>query len=127
MSEKQSNFSDEQQRAIERMWEMQKRSSVSNSPHPMPPIPPFVKLQSQVDTNVKNVPPEPKAKNIQEEKTNPQKQHSNTPSLFSGLGIPFLKNTSFDGDMTLIIGLLLLLANEKADRKLLLALLYILM
>lgn len=51
----------------------------------------------------------------------------NPPSLFSGLGLPFLDNLKSDGDMTLILGLLLLLLSEKADKRLLFALVYILL
>ena len=49
------------------------------------------------------------------------------PSLFSGLELPFLDNLKSDGDMTLILGLLLLLLSEKADKRLLFALVYILL
>ncbi len=52
---------------------------------------------------------------------------TNPPSLFSGLGLPFLDNLKSDGDMTLILGLLLLLLSEKADKRLLFALVYILL
>ena len=40
---------------------------------------------------------------------------------------PFLDSFFENGDMTVIIGLLLLLMNEKADKKLLFALVYILL
>ena len=51
----------------------------------------------------------------------------NQPSLFSGFGLPVLDNLKSDGDMTLILGLLLLLLSEKADKRLLFALVYILL
>lgn len=54
-------------------------------------------------------------------------QPQNPPSIFSGLGLPFLDNLKNDGDMTLILGLLLLLLSEKADKRLLFALVYILL
>ena len=44
-----------------------------------------------------------------------------------GLDIPILNRLKTDGDLTLILGLLLLLLNEKADKRLLFALLYILL
>ena len=47
-------------------------------------------------------------------------------SLF-GLDIPILNRLKTDGDLTLVLGLLLLLLNEKADKRLLFALLYILL
>ena len=50
-----------------------------------------------------------------------------TNSILSGLDIPFLNKLKSDGDLTLILGLLLLLLNEKADKRLLFALLYILL
>lgn len=54
----------------------------------------------------------------------PEKTQSN---LFSGIDIPILSKLKTDGDLTLILGLLLLLLNEKADKRLLFALLYILL
>ncbi len=58
----------------------------------------------------------------------PQKQAENQPTDFlSGLNIPFLSSLKSDGDLTLVLGLLLLLLNEKADKRLLFALLYILL
>ena len=54
----------------------------------------------------------------------PEKPQSN---LFSGIDIPILNRLKTDGDLTLILGLLLLLLNEKADKRLLFALLYILL
>lgn len=44
-----------------------------------------------------------------------------------GLDIPILSHLKADGDLTLVLGLLLLLLNEKADKRLLFALLYILL
>ena len=54
----------------------------------------------------------------------PPKQKEN--SLFGGLNIPFLDSLSTDGDMALILGLLLILMSEKTDKTLLFALIYIL-
>lgn len=130
MSEQKSNFSQQQQQAIERMWEMQQRSKINDAPHTMPPVPPFVRLQNdtkrkEADTVTETEPPKNKNNTPDEKVVKIRKNESGFP--FSGLRLPFFKNSGFDGDMTLIIGLLLLLANEKADRKLLLALLYILM
>ncbi len=48
-------------------------------------------------------------------------------SILGGLGLPFLDNLKSDGDMTLILGILLLLLSEKADKRLLFALVYILL
>ncbi len=51
----------------------------------------------------------------------------NQNSLFAGLNLPFLDRLQTDGDLTLIIGILLLLLSEKADKRLLFALIYILL
>lgn len=54
----------------------------------------------------------------------PPKPQNNSPL---GLDIPILNRLKTDGDLTLVLGLLLLLLNEKADKRLLFALLYILL
>ncbi len=61
-----------------------------------------------------------------EGKTKAINQNSQTDFL-SSLNIPLLSQLKTDGDLTLILGLLLLLLNEKADKRLLFALLYILL
>lgn len=61
------------------------------------------------------------------QKEPPTPPSKTTNSLFSGLDIPLLNRLKTDGDLTLILGLLLLLMNEKADKRLLFALLYILL
>ena len=48
-------------------------------------------------------------------------------NLFDGIDLPILNRLKTDGDLTLILGLMLLLLNEKADKRLLFALLYILL
>lgn len=59
----------------------------------------------------------------------PQKPPPPKPQSTStlGLDIPILNRLKSDGDLTLVLGLLLLLLNEKADKRLLFALLYILL
>lgn len=47
-------------------------------------------------------------------------------SILDGLNLPFLDSLKKDGDATLILGILLLLFSEKADKRLLFALIYIL-
>lgn len=54
----------------------------------------------------------------------PAKPQSNS---LLGIEIPILNRLKTDGDLTLVLGLLLLLLNEKADKRLLFALLYILL
>ena len=58
-----------------------------------------------------------------------QKQNKNDGinDFLNGMNLPFLNNLKNDGDMGLVLGLLLILISEKSDRLLLLALLYILM
>ena len=48
------------------------------------------------------------------------------PFILGSLNIPFLDSLSSDGDMSLILGLLLILMSEKTDKTLLFALVYIL-
>ncbi|MBR6533594.1 MAG: hypothetical protein IKT44_04130 [Clostridia bacterium] len=91
------NFSEQQRDAINRMREMNSRSTNRQPPKAEP-----------------HKPPEPK-------------KTENNNSLFGGLSIPFLDNLQKDGDMTLILGILLLLLSEKADKRLLFALIYILL
>ena len=59
--------------------------------------------------------------------TEPIKEQKSDNSLLSGLNIPFLEKLKSDGDSALILGILLLLLSEKADKKLLFALIYILL
>lgn len=91
------SFSQQQRDAINRMREMNSRS-----------------------TNRQTPPPEP-------EKPPETRKNENENSLFSGLSLPFLDNLKKDGDLTLILGILLLLLSEKADKRLLFALVYILL
>lgn len=63
----------------------------------------------------------------QKPKPEPKPEPPKNNSLFDGLNIPFLENFKKDGDATLILGILLLLLSEKADKKLLFALIYILL
>ncbi len=95
----QNNFSAQQQDAIRRMKEMNSRSAYKQeTPQPEP-------LKQQ-----------PKTTPVQ-----------NSNSIFSSLNLPFLDNLKKDGDLTLILGILLLLLSEKADKRLLFALIYILL
>lgn len=57
----------------------------------------------------------------------PEKPAEKSNSLLGGINLPFLDNLKSDGDATLILGILLLLFSEKADKKLLFALIYILL
>ena len=57
----------------------------------------------------------------------PEKPTKINNSVFGGINLPYLDNLKSDGDATLILGILLLLFSEKADKKLLFALIYILL
>jgi hypothetical protein len=74
-------------------------------------------MNSKSAEKIPDIKPEPKQESY--------KQNSN--SLLETLNIPFLSNLKKDGDATLILGILLLLLSEKADKKLLFALIYILL
>ncbi len=108
-----SAFLVEQQQAIERMREMSKRG-MGGQVHSMPPAPSFVKVGG-----VHNY-----ARDTVSEK-NEKKVTKNNASLFD-FNIPFLDKIQSESDITIIIGILLLLWGEKSDKLLLLALLYLL-
>ena len=88
---------EEKRRAVERMRRMNSRSKYQN---------------------------ERCADDCRKEKSDPVKPE-NKPSFLPS-GIPFLHDLGIDPDMTLILGLLLILTAESSDKLLLLALLYIL-
>ncbi len=92
------NFSERQRDAINRMREMNSRST--------------------------NKPPKPEPE-PQKPPEKPKTENEN--SFFGGLSLPFIDNLKKDGDLTLILGVLLLLLSEKADKRLLFALIYILL
>ena len=77
-------------------------------------------IEEMMKMNQKSQTPKP-----QPEK--PPQKPTPQPDFLSSLNIPFLNDLKTDGDLTLILGLLLLLLNEKADKRLLFALLYILL
>ena len=80
-------------------------------------------LRRMREMNKKSQPQETPKKSTAE----PPKEQKNDNSLLSGLNIPFLEKLKSDGDSALILGILLLLLSEKADKKLLFALIYILL
>ena len=142
-----NEFMRQQRAAVERMREMNQRAVPGNTNQPMPPVPPFVRVQnsgsgrgnyqnsnnSQAGQSDPNQPKKYGSEHIgttaQRDNANlhPPKKERNGGSLFSGLNLPFIDMFSKDGDASLIIGLLLILMSEKADKKLLFALIYILM
>ncbi len=112
-----NSFLLQQQQAIKRMQEMQGRAQ-KPAPHKMPPAPSFIKTEQKighesVDTN----PPANQTKT----------ETDGLESIFSTLNIPFLNSLKTDSDISLILGIFLILLAEKSDRLLLIALLYILL
>ena len=113
------NFMYEQQKAVERMMEMNRRSKPDGNSHNMPPAPSFVKLNENASQfKDSNAPKNPPTTFLSEAKKESQQ---------SGFNLPILDTLKIDRDTTLILGLLLILWSEKSDRYLLLALLYILL
>ena len=124
-----NDFMRRQQDAVERMREMS-RQAVESSAQPMPPTPPFVRLQSRGNqaqsqgssaSRQEAVQARPQASPASNEDYLPHTRKGGLSSL------PFLDMLNIDGDLPLIIGLLLILFSEKADKKLLFALIYILL
>ena len=125
-----NEFMRQQQDAVERMREMSSRAAPIGTNQPMPPVPPFVRVQQNrgggrtQQSYQHNAEPQP------DRRRGAQKAVQNSGQsggLFGGLNLPFLDMLSNEGDISLIIGLLLILMSEKADKKLLFALIYILM
>lgn len=104
-------FMRQSEAAVRRMRELNGRANIKSSPHKMPPTPTFVSS---------NLPKEQKT--MQTSKETPKNNNIN-----NGFSLPFLDMLKTDSDMPIILGLLLLLMSEKCDKRLLFALLYILM
>lgn len=134
MEETKNDFLEQQRRAIERMNEMHRRSQIKTGGYPMPPAPSFVKLGNEPEQSTHR---KVKSHLRDDEETNETVKNGRIPhqqtaqpfknSPLNTLKLPFIGGNGLDKDMSLILGLILILANEKADRKLLLALLYILL
>lgn len=133
MSELDNNeFLNEKRQAIERMRELNRRSAFKDTPHKMPPAPSFVKVNNSYNShekaNFSQVPQRYNRPKHEKREIHNTVSKENPPlSIFGNGGLPFFKSLKTDGDITLILGLILLLASENSDRSLLLALLYILM
>lgn len=128
------NFEEQQRRAVERMREMNRRSSLEGqTPHNIPPSPPFVRInKGPYENDTKGGDTAPKnngdKSNINAENVPPQsKAGFDLSGFFKGLDIPFLGKITENPDSSLIIILILLLWNDKADKLLLAALAYILL
>ena len=113
-----NDFMRQQQAAVERMREMS-RKAAETPEQPMPPVPPFVRLQNR-QSGAQN-----QSSPVTEET---HAEDFPFPARKGGLSsLPFLDMLGNDSDLPLIIGLLLILFSEKADKKLLFALIYILL
>lgn len=121
-----SEFARQSKEAVEKMREMNSRAAGSSTKQNIPPVPPFVRVQG----NRQSTPPQKQRQNTAAPKiSEPETKKSDNKSsgILSGLNIPFLDMLAGDADVSLIIGLLLILMSEKADKKLLFALVYILL
>lgn len=124
-----NDFMRRQQDAVERMREMS-RQAVESSAQPMPPTPPFVRLQSRGNQAQSQGSSASRQEAVQARpQTSPASNEDYLPHTRKGglSSLPFLDMLNIDGDLPLIIGLLLILFSEKADKKLLFALIYILL
>ena len=123
-----NDFMRRRQDAVERMREMSRKAAESSA-QPMPPMPPVVRLQ-----NRENQPQSQGSAASQQSvqtgsQASPASNEDSLPHTRKGglSSLPFLDMLNIDGDLPLIIGLLLILFSEKADKKLLFALIYILL
>lgn len=136
-----NEFIRQSKEAVEKMREMNSRAVGNDRGQNMPPVPPFVRLQGNSQGSAAGNPQRqrqntaarqqprrpPQEPAVTAEKKPEIKKDSNQSSgILSGLNIPFLDMLAGDADVSLIIGLLLILMSEKADKKLLFALIYIL-
>lgn len=115
------NFTKRQEEAVNQMREMSRRAT--GGFHNMPPAPPFVKLPDRPQ----NTAPVEEAPKQSASATPKSRQNDGITAFLSGMNLPFLNNLKNDQDITLVLGLLLILISEKSDRLLMLALLYILL
>ena len=112
---------EELQRAAERVRELSRRSSVNGRPHPLPPTPDFVNVNRRQHSPA----PETPANTATEKAVaSPSKRGSAVNSLFKMINF---KNLEIDSDVSLILGILLLLSSDNADEILSMALLYIML
>lgn len=133
-----NEFARQSREAVEKMREMNSRAVRNNTGQNMPPAPSFVRLQGnrqntspqrQRQSTAAHRTPAPPKETAAPKNSEPAaaKKDNSDLGFLSGLNIPFLDMLSRDADVSLIIGLLLILMSEKADKKLLFALIYILL
>lgn len=122
-----NEFLQQQQRAVERMREMSAHAAPSaQNPHSMPPTPPFIRMPRN-----SSAAPSSAASHTPNQNTDtpPAKSEPSAPAPRSAgiADFAFLEKLRTEPDLPLILGLLLLLWNDNADKKLMLALAYIMM
>ena len=111
-----AEFSEEElQRAAERVREMSRRASISGGHHQRPPMPDFVAA-----------PPASPSRSSEHAKDMHIVHKKPTP-INSLLKMINFKGLEMDGDISLILGIMLLVSGEQTDELLSLALLYIMM
>jgi hypothetical protein len=134
-------FNQNKRDAIKRMQEMQAKSIYNKAEKPKSKEQPQSKAQSpkQSSQPSQQQSQRPTSKTQQQQSNQsafwenahsqiqPQPQSKQQSNLLGGLNLPFLENLKTDSDLTLILGILLLLLSEKADKRLLFALIYILL
>ncbi len=123
-----NDFMRRRQDAVERMREMSRKAAESSA-QPMPPMPPFVRLQNR-ENQAQSQGYAASQQSVQTgSQASPASNEDSLPHTRKGglSSLPFLDMLNIDGDLPLIIGLLLILFSEKADKKLLFALIYILL
>ena len=123
-----NDFMRRRQDAVDRMREMSRKAAESSA-QPMPPMPPFVRLQNR-ENQAQSQGSAASQQSVQTgSQASPASNENYLPHTRKGglSSLPFLDMLNIDGDLPLIIGLLLILFSEKADKKLLFALIYILL
>ena len=123
-----NDFMRRRQDAVERMREMSRKAAESSA-QPMPPMPPFVRLQNR-ENQAQSQGSAASQQSVQTgSQASPASNENYLPHTRKGglSSLPFLDMLNIDDDLPLIIGLLLILFSEKADKKLLFALIYILL
>lgn len=117
-----NDFIKQQQRAVERMREMSAHAVPPiNSTHSMPPAPPFVRMPNSSPAGARTE--HSHTDSGAEFKTAGNKEQGTPKSA----DFAILERLRTEPDLPLILGLLLLLWNEKADKRLMLALAYIML
>lgn len=127
-----NEFARQSREAVEKMREMNSRAVRNNKGQNMPPAPSFVRLQGNrqgtAPQRQRQSDTQPRERHVPKgDESEANKKDNKDLGFLSGLNIPFLDMLSKDTDVSLIIGLLLILMSEKADKKLLFALVYILL